>query len=314
MLTLKEKVRLRFILPLLLISVVSLGQKASSIAVPGTKVSLIPPNGFIQAVNFSGFQNEEIGASIIVIEFPVSTREILNSFTPEVLAKQGMKFSKKEEIQHQNAPALLLYVTQEVYGKTYQKQVLVFGDSTKSVMVNGLYPIDYPSIGSEIHKSLLSSSLNKNQNENFEEAAKFRIDTKGTDFKVASFLAGGLTYTKDGKLPTSSPDDASIMIINSFGKNIIGDKKEYSIKKLKSLPEHTTVHTDKISPVTIDGMEGYEIITDRIDKSSKKEIIYFVMLFEGTGEYYIIHASAIDNYKLNLDDFKKIAKTFKLKL
>lgn len=41
--------------------------------VAGTKFFLIPPAGFVSATNFQGFQQLNIGGSILVMEIPGST-------------------------------------------------------------------------------------------------------------------------------------------------------------------------------------------------------------------------------------------------
>jgi hypothetical protein len=54
----------------LLIVQIGFGQQEKPTRILGTKCSLIPPPGFTPASTFSGFQNTETGASIMINEIP----------------------------------------------------------------------------------------------------------------------------------------------------------------------------------------------------------------------------------------------------
>src|SRR5688572_9757224 len=67
--------------------------------VPGTRVSLIPPDTFTPAAQFPGFLREAVGASIIVTEFPASFVEAVAGFgNPSALEKRGMVLVSKQEV------------------------------------------------------------------------------------------------------------------------------------------------------------------------------------------------------------------------
>ena len=55
--------------------------------------------------------------------------------------------------------------------------------------------------------------------------------------------------------------------------------------------------------VTIDNMNGYEIIANRKDDEDRSELIYQVMLFDTTGDYYIIVGQAKDDFDRNLETY-----------
>ena len=67
--------QLKFLITFLLIGQFLLGQTGKHIKISGTKCSLIPPDGFIAATNFSGFQNAETGASIMINEMPANFQQ-----------------------------------------------------------------------------------------------------------------------------------------------------------------------------------------------------------------------------------------------
>ena len=63
----------------------------------------------------------------------------------------------------------------------------------------------------------------------------------------------------------------------------------------------------------IDNLNGYEIMCEGKDKNSKTELAYQVMLFNDQGDYFLFFGLANENHEKHLEDYKKIAKSFKRK-
>jgi hypothetical protein len=285
-------------------------QSARHAKVAGTKCSLIPPEGFVPASNFSGFQNAENGASIMVSELPAPYAELSKAFTADALKSKGMKLIAKETIDFNQGKATFLTVSQEAGGTNYLKQILMFGDADKTVMINGIYPEAIKVVEPQIKASLLSTVYDAAQPDDPLAAANFSIEVSGTNFKFAKYLSGSLMYSEDGKVPT---EKAIFLGTNSLGQAAVGDKKQYTIKALKQLPngEHTKVQ--KIEPIRINNLDGYEIIAQGKNKQLADELVYQVMLYTDESEYFMLVGLASTNQEKNLVAFKKLARSFKRK-
>ncbi|MFT3796590.1 hypothetical protein [Flavobacterium sp.] len=281
----------------------------NQISVIGTKCSLTPPEGFTTASNFSGFQNVSNGASIMVSELPSSYFEMRDGFTAEALKSRGMILKSKEKVSFNGKEATYFKISQAANGITYLKQILMFGDDSKTIMINGIYPESAKEIENEIKASLFSTTYSETQNDNPFDAVKFSIDTKETGYKFVKYLSGSLLYSEDGKLPT----EKGILIVGpSVGKFPDSNHKQYSIDRLKKLPNGENTKVREINSITIDNLNGYEIIADGKNENSQDELVYQVMLYNKS-EYYLLVGQASNDQKKNLEAFKAIAKTFKLK-
>jgi hypothetical protein len=300
----------RLLLAFLFFGQIAFGQTENHIKVPGTKCSLIPPAGFIAATNFSGFQNTETGSSIMINELPAPYQTLADGFTAEALKSRGMTLIKKQTIDFNGSKATLIDVTQSANGTTYLKQMLVFGDSKGTVLVNGIYPEASKDIEAKIKDALLSIVYNTSQNDNPLEAATFTIDTKDTDFKLIKYMSGSLLYSTDGKIPTEKP---TLIVGNSLAKVPTQNQKKHSEERLKKLPRGEFNEIKTINEITIDNLKGYEIVANGKTKDEKPELVYQVMLFNEIGDYYIIVGQTKEDFDKYLDTFKKMAKTFKLK-
>ena len=120
--------------------------------VPGTRVSLIKPEGFSLARAFSGFQQEDTSSSIMVVEMPAPYREVIKGFSDvQKMNAKGMKLLLQEEVVVDGQAARLYQLRQTAQGTAFVKWVVAFGDDAHVVMINAMCP--------EIHKSTLASPL-----------------------------------------------------------------------------------------------------------------------------------------------------------
>lgn len=300
----------RFLLACLFVGQIVFGQTTQHIKIPGTKCSMIPPDGFVAATSFSGFQNAATGASIMVNELPGPYQTIVDGFTAEALLSRGMTLLKKQLIDFNGSKAALMQVTQPANGTSYHKQMLVFGDSKATVIVNGIYPEASKNIEPQMKDAILSIVYNNLQNEHPLEAVSFTIDTKESEFKLIRYMSGSLIYSTDGKIPTDKP---TFMVANSIAKISSQNQKQYAEERLKNLPRGEKSMIKETNQVKIDNLNGYEIIANGKTKDDKTELVYQVMLFNETGDYYIMIGQAKEDFDKYLESFRKIAKTFKRK-
>jgi len=302
--------KIKLLLSFFFLAAIASGQTSRHIKVPGTKCSIIPPDGFVPATNFSGFQNAKTGASIMINEIPVSYQSIENSFTAEELKKRGMMLESKQLIDFNNSKALLIRVRQTANESIYIKQLLIFGDTNKTVLVNGIYPEAINEIEVEIKEALFSTVYTESQPDNPIEAANFTIDVSGTGFKAVKYMSGSLLYSIDGKIPTDKP---TLIIGNSVSSVLPENQKQYAEERLKKLPQGEFSEIKEIRKITIDGLTGYEIVANGKTHENKPIIIYQVIIFNDKGDYYIITGRSEEEHQKYLDVFRKVAKTFKRK-
>lgn len=271
---------------------------------------MVPPSGFVAATKFSGFQNEEKGASIMVTELPPPYQQIADGFTAEALKMNGMTLVSRNTVDFNNSKATLIKVTQSANGTTFIKQMLLFGTGRETVMINGIYPEASKSMEEKIRQSLFSTVYNADQNLDPAGAAPFTVNVEGTRFKPARLVTGSLLYSVDGEIPTEKP---TIIITNSLSKVVINNQEEFARQRLKRLPQGQHNEVREIREVTIDNMKGYEIVADGKTKEGKPELVVQTMLFKNEGEYYIILAQAKEDFEANLKTFRQITATFKRK-
>ena len=246
----------------------------------------------------------------MINEIPAPYQSLVDGFTAEALKSKGMTLIKKQTIDFNGSKATLINLTQPANGTTYLKQMLVFGDTKGTVLVNGIYPEASKDLEPQIKDALLSTVYNSSQNDNPLEAAAFTIDIRDTEFKLIKYMSGSLLYSTDGKIPTEKP---TLIVGNSIAKVSSQNQKKYSEERLKKLPGGEFNVIKEINEITIDNLKGFEIVANGKTQDDKAELIYQVMLFNEKGDYYIIVGQTKDDFNKYLESFKKTAKTFKRK-
>ncbi len=282
------------------------------INVMGTKISLIPPDGFIKATNFLGFQQSQSGSTIMVLDISGPFSETSKGMTKERFLSQGVEVKNVEKLTLNNLPAILVTGEQNAYGNVYTKFVLCFGTEKETILINGATPNNLKEISSSVKNSILTSYYEADKRINLFDVVDYSIDYSKSKIQFAKSVSNSLIFTTDGIIPTKSSDKTSLIIAKSFSKTSIEDRKLFCLNRLKQLPIEIT-KTDSVIETSIDGVSGFEIIaTGKDKKTGSKEKVCQVILFSDD-LYYILYGSTNQDYDNNIKEIKKVIATFKRK-
>ncbi|MEX0812928.1 MAG: hypothetical protein WD048_11985 [Chitinophagales bacterium] len=118
-------------------------QESDRISVPGSKVSMVPPEGFELSNEFQGFIHLASSSAIQVTEHPgVNPAAMKFSFTEEVLEPQGITLEGKEEVKtNAGVPASLILVSFTVEGMDFERYIFITGDHNNMYIINANYPV-----------------------------------------------------------------------------------------------------------------------------------------------------------------------------
>lgn len=280
--------------------------------VSGTKIAIVPPENFGKGAGFSGFQQTETNSSIIVTTMPAPYAMLEKGFSTESLKSRGMNLLSKEAIMFQGQPAVLYKVTQSAQGTMFAKYIILAGDAKESLLINGIYPEGNEKLDAQIWQAMKTVVYQKDKVIDAMADADFTIDLSGTKIKYATTLAGSYLFSSDGQVPVQAADKAFLTIGRSFSAVNLSDKKQYAIDRLKTLPEGDKTKVDKINPIEVNGMNGYEIVGYGQDAKGNKELIHEVILYFDNS-YYLLIGIASNDFDNYLNQFKKISRSFKRK-
>jgi len=285
-------------------------QPGTPVQLPGTKFTMIPPSGFAQATAFTGFQEERTGAVIMVNGLPAPYAATADAFTEEGLRSQGMALVSKEQVEIGQSEGVLLTVTQAANGTKYKKYILIFGYEDGTCLVTGMFPEKAANLSEPVRTAMLSVAFHADQDDNPLDAVPFIVDVTGTGFKLAKYAGGMLMYSTDGRVPTDKP---ALLVGNSLAAVPVGDRKQYTTERLRKLPGAAAAAVKETRALTIDGLDGYEVIAESGTEGGTKEMISLTMLFDDAGGYYMLVGMTKEDIGAYVDIFRKIALTFRRK-
>jgi len=280
--------------------------------IKGTKISLIPPKGFINGINFLGLQQAESGSSIMILDMPGPYSAISAGINKENLLSKGIELSKMQKLEVNGLPAIFITGTQNSNETIYTKFIFVFGTESETIMINGAYPENLKKVGNEIRKSMLTVFYEADKKINPFDALDYTIDVSNTKLKFGKSMSNLLMFSVDGQVPTSSSDKTNLIVAKSFSQITTEDKKLFCINRLKQTPIDIT-SIEYTNEITIDEVSGYEIIAKaKNKKTGESENIYQVILFSDK-LYYILFGSTNDETDKSIDEIRRAIKTFKRK-
>jgi hypothetical protein len=302
--------KLKLLLFLLFFGNVVFSQTDSHIRVLGTKCSLIPPEGFVLATDFYGFQNAVTGVTIKIDELPISYSDVIDGFEQGLFNTRGLTLLNKEEIDYYHSKATLVKIQQTFFDSTFFTLSLIFGNDDETVYVKANYPEPSETFENVLKEALLSTVYNAEPNENPEDAATYTLDVSGSEFKCIQFESGSLFYSTDGKIRTEGP---SLTVDRSFRIVTPENQKQYAKDRLMNLPEGESYIIKETNDIIISGLNGYEIIALRKINATEFESVYQVILYNHSGGYYLIVGQSKKDIKQSVTTFRAIALTFKTK-
>lgn len=297
---------------------VSRAARTTLTRIAGTRVSIEPPADFAPATQFTGYQLEDVSASILVTELPAPLKEAsAGVVTPSELAKQNMRLLERRDVKVDGYSGFILHVEQTAYGTEFLKWILMLGNETECVMVTAAFPKDQARrLSQPMRASLLSTKWDVAKAVAVEEGLDFSVVEWGR-LKLAKRLINTLLYTGDRIFPSKSPAVPFFMVGHLLPVlHLEGDDaKRFAETHVQSTKYVTDVRIEQTTPITIDGLNGYETLALGKDDDDAKQPIrmYQVMLFGDSNNYFMVGIIGGQYEAEHLASFKEMARSFKRK-
>lgn len=260
------------------------------VSFPEVGVAIIQPPGFEKADSFFGFQQPSTGASVLVLRLPGPFEAVTKGFTKTALAERGLTLHSKDAIQIEGRSGLQVHISQQAFGQEFLKWAVLFGDMEQTTMIIASLPQSH---AAELSESLqrVIQSVSTTQIVAHTTSLPFQIEV-APSLSLVEGLANGNTFlfTQTGTVPTQNPEEPLFVVAFSLADvRVIGNQKELARKEFaqQRLFNMSQTEVDSLQssiPITIDGLDGYELIATGKDKKTQTPLsLYQVMLFPSEG-------------------------------
>lgn len=258
--------------------------------IPGTQVTLDPPEAFLPSSDFPGYAKEDTGASIMINEIPGPFAEVVQGMTAEAMKARGIELVSSEDVEVGGVKGKLLHTRQQAHGEVYEKWLLVFG-TDKSVMIHGTAPQDeFAKISDPLRASLLAARWEPGLAVPILEGLPFTIEEAG-DLKFAFKSGTTLALTEQGIHPQREIGKP-LVVVNvvhdaQFRKD--ADHKAYAtalLQQTAGLPGPIEITADQVAD--IGGGKGHRVVTSAQPKDAAQAIHYEATVLVEDGRLCLI--------------------------
>ncbi len=277
------------------------------ILIPGTRLYMIPPTDFVLTNSFPGLLKMDGKAVIQVYDIPDGDYyEERNSFTKDIFESRGAKVLLFKELTVCGFPAKYCYMKGD---SAKRIMALIFGDSTFSTTLIGLYPDTSLHTGDEIRDAYATIAYVKGEHFNPLAAAPFRLDTTASPFRYASYNKPLFLYTLDGKEPAQGSPFISITPYpRKEGTSLQEISENLLVKEMQS-----GLSDPILSNISLDSVNGYEAYEVEVRGSlgGQQGLIYQFMV-TSRGHTIVIEGVANNDFDKTVSAFKALAHTIKI--
>lgn len=170
-------------------------KSASHINILGTRVFMIPPDGFRVSATQPAIENSKSGLVQVMDLVGGNFYTNAATFSKERFEQKGIKVFEHKTLKVNGYPAKMVLIQAAGTTKAYN---LVFGDSTFSTMVMGTFEATDIATGEQVKQALLSVYYDKTNEVDPFAAAPFKLDDTKSMLKFSRFTASLYMYTIGG--------------------------------------------------------------------------------------------------------------------
>jgi hypothetical protein len=243
-----------------------------------------------------------------------------------------------DQVMIDDSGAYLFKVTQQAHGIDHLKWIVIFGDRNQTKMLTAACPIDEKPEVSEMLKSVIlrpqklkngslatksaeaaptqADGARKIDRDSTQPKLKFSIEPslKLKPVRDAEKISPLFAYSKDGVLPAASPKDPLFIAAKESVHSKIENTRQFATERVFQVADTKIATLLSTTPITIDGMDGYESIANATSASTGVPITaYQVVLFDEECLYVMQGLVGSDLRDEFVPEFKSMARSLKRK-
>ncbi|MFY0627166.1 MAG: hypothetical protein JXR07_12775 [Reichenbachiella sp.] len=276
------------------------------VIVSGTRISLIPPAGFVLAQNFTGFKKDE---SMINVMDLAGGNYFSNTetFTREAFESQDVSVIDFEEKKVNGYSAKFIHILGSNDTESYN---LVFGDSTFSVMLLAVFPDDDRTLGEKLKSSIFTVKYDKSIVIDPFETAPFTIDDSSNPFKFFKASSNMFIYSLGGKMETMN--DGTLILIIPLPADMTVTPESTCDKMADGLVAQgfEDLNTASSMNIEINGYSAHETLVTGQMKGNQSYILTRVIL---QGSRQVVIQGVMNGSIKYINDIRALSETLRFK-
>ncbi|WP_445722622.1 hypothetical protein [Flavobacterium sp.] len=278
------------------------------INIPGTRLLIIPPKGFVISKKITGLEKEN---AIIQVMDLIGGNYYKNSatFTKSKFENKGIKVIEFKEIKIAGFKAKYAHIEG---GDGTQAINLVFGDTSFSTVI--LAPLGSSNIGlaSEIKNAILKVKYDKTITIDPLASSFFKINSNDSKFKFAKSTANLFIYSENGIVKDPYKDEPMV-IITTLPKDGTTSKEMMIKSMIDGLVQNGFSIKEEKKPIIgkINGFESIEV--EYIAEQKGKTKLIYLTVISNTDTSIAFYGITESDFENNLEEFIKLSHSLRFK-
>jgi hypothetical protein len=281
--------------------------------IPGTRVSLIVPDGFAVADRFLGLVGEDAVSVVIITEIPGPVEKVRAGMTGEALAARGMELLRFEEVTVDGRDGLLVHARQAAAaGADLRRWIVVFGAADGSVMIAASTPrASEDRLGATLRRTLISAKWNPDEILDPYAGLGFALAEAGS-LKISDRLPSMISFTRGGHRGALASDEPLFLAGSSFAPLAVTDLEDFARRRLAEVAEFGELEVLSERSLTLGGLPAYELVVAASDRRTRAPLrVYQALVVAGDRFFLMQGLVGAGNAEEFIPQFREIAHSFR---
>lgn len=264
---------------------------AQQVFPPGSRIGLVPPAGMVTSTRFQGFEDQTLGAVIVVSELAAqSYAKVEQEFSEARMRAGGMELIARDNVETASGPALLVGARQVQNGMAIRKWALlalVPGEMTVVVVATlpdaakNAYP------DAALRTALMSLSIrDRPATEELLAVLPYRLKDLG-GFRLLRASPDGTAELTLGPRNTPLPAEQPFFMVATRSAEMPppAERDRFAQRVMMSFagrPDLTIVSSE---PIRVGAVTGHEIVTESKDNKTGDDYVSVQWLLFGTNGF-----------------------------
>lgn len=266
---------------------------------------MVPPADFVQALRYRGFDHPPSKSSILLSVINSSLESNLAALDSTRNPRMRMQILRTEELQLASGSARLFVIPEKGRKGEMIKQMLVLGDSVRTISISGFSPASDTAMAQRIRSALETVVYDANDDANPLSVLPFTFGASGSGFRPVQLNGKSLLLAR-GATRFSGPP-APLMVAGTARINRDStDLKAYALTQCMKIPGTDTSMKPNAESITLDSLSGFRVRATTADR-----LLLAVILFGTDGRVYLMAGTGPAELKTLSSEFNAAFSAFR---
>ena len=242
-----------------------------------SRVGLVPPPGFTPSTRFSGFENAQASAAILLVAMPGEAyAELEKSFTDEMLKSRGITVTAREQMTFKDGKGIVVAGPKEADGVKRHETVLIASTGGITTLVSvQMLEASRATVTDAMVREALKTVAVRPQIPDSEKLAvlPYKISNLA-GFRIIRTVYDGTAILTQGPKDTAEAVEQPFLLIGvTTGEAPKAEERDsYARRMFGTAPGIKDVKIVRAEPLRIGQTAGFEIVAEAKDASSDTDV------------------------------------------